>query len=59
VTIKGLSADGDELRAMNNRLTWALRKTAGGEWKIVHEYTSAPIDVETSKVMLCEKALSL
>jgi ketosteroid isomerase-like protein len=52
VTFKGLSADGEELRAMHNRLTWALRKTPEGAWKIVHEHTSAPIDFETSKVIL-------
>jgi uncharacterized protein (TIGR02246 family) len=51
VTFKGLSADGDELRSMNNRLTWVLRKT-NGVWKVVHEHTSAPIDFETAKVML-------
>ena len=52
VTFKALSADGDELRAMNNRLTWVLRKTDDGAWKVVHEHTSAPIDFETSKVIL-------
>ena len=52
MTIKGLSAEGEELRAMNNRLTWALSKTPDGMWKVVHEHTSAPIDFETSKVML-------
>lgn len=52
VTYRGLSADGDELRAMNNRLTWALRKMADGEWKIVHEHTSAPAAFETGTVEL-------
>jgi uncharacterized protein (TIGR02246 family) len=52
VTFRGLSADGDEVRAMNNRLTWVLRKTGHGEWKVVHEHTSAPIDFETAKAML-------
>jgi uncharacterized protein (TIGR02246 family) len=52
LTFKGLSADGEELRAMNNRLTWALRRTGNGSWKVVHEHTSAPADFETSKVML-------
>ena len=42
VTYRGLSAEGAELRAMNNRLTWALRKDAGGSWKIVHEQSPAP-----------------
>jgi ketosteroid isomerase-like protein len=52
VTFKGLSADDEELRAMNNRLSWVLRKTGEGEWKVVHEHTSAPIDFETSKAIL-------
>lgn len=51
VTYKGVSAEGKELRAMHNRLTWTL-KQKGGAWKIVHEHTSAPVDFETSKVIL-------
>lgn len=52
VTFKGLSADGEELRTMNNRLTWALRKGPDGSWKILHEHSSAPADFETGKVQL-------
>jgi uncharacterized protein (TIGR02246 family) len=52
VTYKGLSAEGRELRAMTNRLSWALRRQPGGEWKIVHEHSSAPADFETGKVVL-------
>lgn len=52
VTFKGVSADGVESRSMNNRLTWTLRKTDDGEWKVIHEHTSAPIDFETGKVNL-------
>jgi uncharacterized protein (TIGR02246 family) len=52
VTFKGLSADGEELRAMSNRLTWALRTAGDGAWKVVHEHSSAPIDFESAKVML-------
>jgi uncharacterized protein (TIGR02246 family) len=51
VTYQGLSAEGTQLRAMHNRLTWAL-KQKGGAWKIVHEHTSAPVDFKTSKVIL-------
>jgi len=51
VTFTGLSADGEELRSMNNRLTWGLRK-ADGTWKVVHEHTSAPVDMATGKVDL-------
>ena len=52
VTFKGLSAEGEELRAISNRLTWALRKTPEGGWRVVHEHTSAPVDFETGKVRL-------
>jgi uncharacterized protein (TIGR02246 family) len=52
VTYKGLSAEGEQLRAMTNRLTWALRRQPGSEWKIIHEHSSAPADFETSKVIL-------
>jgi uncharacterized protein (TIGR02246 family) len=51
VTFAGLSAEGEELRSMNNRLSWGLRKT-GGSWKVVHEHTSAPVEMETGKVDL-------
>lgn len=51
VTFKGVSADGEELRAMQNRFTWILQNREG-EWKILHEHSSAPIDFETSKVIL-------
>jgi ketosteroid isomerase-like protein len=39
---------------MNNRLTWVLRKDGGGAWKIVHEHTSAPIDLETLQALTRE-----
>jgi len=51
LTYRGLSAEGEELRSMNNRLTWVLRKDADGRWKIVHEHTSAPAG-EGGKVQL-------
>jgi uncharacterized protein (TIGR02246 family) len=51
LTFRGLSASGEELRSMNNRLTWILRKDAGGEWRIAHEHTSAPAGDE-GKVQL-------
>jgi len=40
-TFRGLTAEGEELRSMNNRLTWILRRD-GHAWKITHEHTSAP-----------------
>jgi uncharacterized protein (TIGR02246 family) len=50
-TYRGLSAEGEELRSMNNRLTWVLRRGDDGSWKIVHEHTSAPAGDE-GKVQL-------
>ena len=50
-TFRAVSPDGKELRSMNNRLTWVLRKDAGGAWKIVHEHTSAAAG-EGGKVQL-------
>ena len=51
LTFRGLSDSGEELRSMNNRLTWILRKQDDGAWKIVHEHTSAPAG-EGGKVRL-------
>jgi len=50
LTFRGLDADGNEERSMNNRLTWVLRQD-GETWKIVHEHTSAPAGDE-GKVQL-------
>jgi uncharacterized protein (TIGR02246 family) len=50
-TFAAVSQDGTELRSMNNRLTWMLRKDADGAWKIAHEHTSAPANDE-GKVQL-------
>lgn len=57
VTYAGLSAEGDPLRAMQNRLTWALR-TTGHVWRIVHEHTSAPIGFDDSKAILRREGVS-
>ena len=51
VTYAGLSAQGEALRAMQNRLTWAL-KTSGHVLRIVHEHTSAPVGFEDAKAIL-------
>ncbi len=52
ITYRARSADGKELRSIDNRLTWVLRKNRDGAWKIIHEHTSAPADSETHKVTL-------
>jgi uncharacterized protein YndB with AHSA1/START domain/ketosteroid isomerase-like protein len=51
VTYKGISAEGTELRAMNNRMTLAL-KQKDDIWKVVHEHTSAPVNQKTLTVTL-------
>jgi uncharacterized protein (TIGR02246 family) len=48
VTFAGVSADGDRLRAMTNRFTICLEKKDDA-WKISHEHSSLPIDMETGK----------
>ena len=50
-TFRALSPEGAELRSMNNRLTWVLRRERDGAWKIAHEHTSAPVGDE-GKVQL-------
>ena len=51
ISYTGVSVEGKALRTMHNRLTWAL-KQHGSAWKIIHEHSSAPVDFETSKVLL-------
>jgi uncharacterized protein (TIGR02246 family) len=46
-----VSEKGEELRFLQNRLTWVLQKKDGA-WKIVHEHTSGPVDGTTMKVQL-------
>ncbi|GGY78330.1 hypothetical protein GCM10011613_23700 [Cellvibrio zantedeschiae] len=41
-TYAAISLDNKELRSMQNRFTWALKRYAA-QWKIVHEHTSVPI----------------
>jgi hypothetical protein len=51
VTYAGLSAQGEALRSMQNRITWALR-TSGHVLRIAHEHSSAPIGFEDQKAIL-------
>ena len=51
VTYAGLSASGERLRTMNNRITLTL--TPGGSgWLILHEHSSAPAEFSSGKVNL-------
>lgn len=51
VTYAGLSAEGQELRSMQNRITWVM-KTSGHVLRVVHEHTSAPLGFEDMKAIL-------
>ena len=42
IRFSGISAEGEELRSMTNRVTWGLRRTPDG-WRIAHEHTSVPL----------------
>jgi len=48
VTYTGLSAQGVELRSMQNRLSWVFR-TSGHVLRICHEHTSVPVGFEDTK----------
>jgi len=51
VSYAGISPDGKESHAMQNRITWVV-KTAGHNLRIIHEHTSAPIGFEDMKAIL-------
>lgn len=51
VSYAGQSATGEPLRAMQNRITWVLRKS-GHVARIAHEHTSAPVGFEDMKAIL-------
>jgi uncharacterized protein (TIGR02246 family) len=51
VKFTAVSEKGEELRYLENRLTWVIQKKANG-WKIIHQHTSGPIDFQTMKVIL-------
>ena len=51
VRFTAVSEKGEELRYLENRLTWVARKK-GDTWKIIHQHTSGPIDFNTMKVIL-------
>jgi len=55
VTCAVVSAGGEHLRSMQNRISWVLR-TSGHNLRIVHEHTSAPIDFNESKAILKRNA---
>lgn len=55
VTYARVSAQGERLHAMQNRLTWAL-VASGHAFRVVHEHTSVPVDFEETKPILKRKS---
>jgi uncharacterized protein (TIGR02246 family) len=51
VRFTAVSEAGEELRYLDERLTWVIVKKTG-VWKIVHQHTSGPVDFNSMKVML-------
>ena len=51
VSYTSLSPEGERLRAMQNRLTWAL-KTSGHVLRVIQEHTSAPVGFDDAKANL-------
>ena len=51
VRFTNVSEKREELRYLENRLTWVARKSEVG-WKIIHQHTSSPVDFDTMKVIL-------
>ena len=45
-----VSDKGEELRFLENRLTWVARKYEDG-WKIVHQHTSSPVGSDLKVVL--------
>ena len=51
VCYRAVGRHGSELRSIENRITWLLRRTADG-WRIHHEHTSVPVDFQTKSARL-------
>jgi ketosteroid isomerase-like protein len=51
VRFTAVSSEGRELRYLEDRLTFVAKRKEGA-WKIIHQHTSAPIDLKTMKVIL-------
>jgi len=51
VRFTAVSEKGEELRYLENRLTWVAQQKEGA-WKIIHQHTSSPINFETMQVIL-------
>lgn len=50
VVYAAIGPDGDTRRSLRNRLSWVLRRI-DGRWQVVHEHSSAPLDIATGKLL--------
>ncbi len=48
LSFTAVSAKGEKLRSLDNRITVALKRT-GDSWKVIHEHTSVPVDHKSLK----------
>ena len=55
LTYRAVDPAGQELRSLDNRLTWVLRQR-GGRWLVVHEHTSVPLAHEDGKGIVSRPA---
>lgn len=55
VTYAAISAQGQEIRTMQNRFSWVL-KNRGHVMRVVHEHTSVPVGFEDAKAVLKREA---
>ena len=51
VTYKAVSAEGTEVRSMNERLTCVLKQN-DGVWRIIHQHASAPVEHKSLKAIV-------
>ncbi|MCC6207058.1 MAG: nuclear transport factor 2 family protein [Gammaproteobacteria bacterium] len=55
VTYARFAEDDKNLRALQNRLTWAIRRV-NGVARIVHEHTSMPVGLDDKKAILSRRS---
>ena len=58
VTYERVSAQGEQLGAIQNRITWVLRASSR-LLQIIHEHTSVPVDLQKMKPFLRRESLPL
>ena len=46
------SADGKQLRFLDERMSVVLKKNSSGQWLVIHQHTSQPVDSQGMKVKM-------